>query len=195
LASGGRLRAAAPAAPGQATPKRPTRPLTSGLRLRLPARAFGGDKTGPNPVDRARAGSKHHLITDANGIPLACLLTGANHNDITQLHALVEAIPPVRGKRGRPRRRPNALLADRGYDSRRHRQLLHASGIWSIIAKRNTAHGSRLGRERWVVERTLSWLHQYRRLRIRYERRADMHEAFLALACSLICYRQLKAFC
>jgi transposase len=139
--------------------------------------------------------SKHHLITDANGIPLACLLTGANRHDITQLHPLIEAIPPIRGKRGRPRRRPYALLADRGYDSQRHRQLLHARGIKSNIAKRNTAHGSRPGRERWVVERTLSWLHQYRRLRTRYERRADIHEAFLVLACSLICYCQLRAFC
>jgi transposase len=114
---------------------------------------------------------------------------------VTQLLPLVEAIPPVRGKRGRPRRRPKTLIADRGYDSQRHRQALRARGIRPIIAKRNTDHGSRLGSERWVVERTLSWLHQYRRLRIRYERRADVHEAFLTVACSLICFRQLKAFC
>jgi transposase len=65
-----------------------------------------------------------------------------------------------------------------------------------MLAKRNTGHGSHLGHERWVVERTLSWLHQYRRLRTRYERRADMHEAFLSLACSLICLKQLRSpFC
>jgi transposase len=106
---------------------------------------------------------------------------------------LVEAIPPLRGKRGRPRRRPDALLADRGYDSQPHRQTLRARGIRPIIAKRKTKHGSHLGSERWVVERTLSWLHQYRRLRLRYERRADIHEAFLSLACSLICLRQLSS--
>jgi len=94
--------------------------------------------------------------------------------------------------RGRPRRRPDTLLADRGYDSQRHRQALRARGIRPIIAKRRTQHGSGLGRQRWVVERTLSWLHQYRRLRIRYERRADIHQALLALACSLICLKQLN---
>jgi transposase len=124
------------------------------------------------------------------------LLTAANRHDITQLLPLVEAIPPLRGKRGRPRRRPDALLADRGYDSQPHRQALNAHGIRPLIAKRRTKHGSRLGSERWVVERTLSWLHQYRRLRIRYERRADIHQAFLTLACSLICLRQLnRSFC
>src|SRR5947208_6558484 len=129
---------------------------------------LGGSKTGPSGVDRAKTGSKHHLITDANGVPLVCLLTGANRPDVTQLLPLVEAIPPVRGKRGRPRRRPDTLLADRGYDSQPHRQALRTRGIRPSIAKRRTEHGSRLGNERWVVERTLSWLHQYRRLRIRY---------------------------
>jgi transposase len=99
----------------------------------------------------------------------------------------------VRGARGRPRRRPATLLADRGYDSQPHRQALRARGIRPIIAKRKTEHGSHLGKERWVVERTLSWLHQYRRLRIRYERRADIHEAFLGRACSLICVRLLRS--
>jgi transposase len=156
---------------------------------------FGGDKTGPSPVDRARAGGKHHLITDTNGIPLARLLTAANRHDITQLLPLLDAIPPVRGRRGRPRRRPHSLIADRGYDSQPHRDELRRRGIKPLIAKRNTPHGSGLGGERWVVERTLSWIHQYRRLRIRTERRAQIHEAFLALACSLICYRQVKTFC
>lgn len=55
-----------------------------------------GEKTGPNPTDRRKAGSKHPLITDANGVPLAALLTGANAHDITQLLAIVEAIPPDR---------------------------------------------------------------------------------------------------
>ena len=180
--------------PGSAGPV--ARPLSYGLRLSLAPRALGGDKTGPSPVDRSKAGSKHHLIVDANGVPLACLLTGANEPDIIQLLPLVEAIPPLRGKRGRPRRRPNTLLADRGYDSQRHRQALRARGIRPIIAKRRTEHGSGLGSQRWVIERTLSWLHQYRRLRIRYERHADIHQAFLSLACSLICLRQLnRSFC
>lgn len=131
------------------------------------------------------------MITDAQGVPLAALLTSANTNDITQLQALVEAIPPVRGKRGRPRRRPARVQGDRGYDSEPHRQWLRKRGIQPVLAKRNTPHGSGLGVHRWVVERTLAWLHQYKRLRIRYERRTDIHEAFLALSCALICYRSL----
>ncbi len=73
-------------------------------------------KVGPSPVDRARPGSKHHVLTDANGIPLQVSLTGANRNDIVQLLPLIDGLPPVRGKRGRPRRRPRAVYADRGYD-------------------------------------------------------------------------------
>ncbi|GAA3134708.1 hypothetical protein GCM10017687_58730 [Streptomyces echinatus] len=75
-----------------------------------------GQHTGPSPVDRGRAGSKHHLITDGHGTPLAVLLTGGNRNDVTQLLPLLDAIPLVRGRIGRPRRRPDSLFADRGYD-------------------------------------------------------------------------------
>ena len=96
------------------------------------------------------------MITDAKGIPLACLLTAANCNDITQLLPLLEAIPPIRGTVGRPRQRPSLLLADRGYDSKAHRQALRTRGIRPVIARRKTAHCSGLGSDRWVVERTLS---------------------------------------
>jgi transposase len=156
---------------------------------------YGGEKTGKNPTDRGKKGSKHHLITDAQGIPLAFILTGANRNDVTQLIPLVEAIPPIGGKVGRPRRRPDKVQADRGYDSEPHREELRALGIEPVIGKRNTEHGSGLGVFRWVVERTLSWLHQFRRLRIRYERRPEIHEAFLSIGCSLICWNFLTSFC
>ena len=63
----------------------------------------GGSATGPSPVDRARSGSKHHLLVDATGIPLAWTLTGGNRNDITQLIPLLDRVPPVRGRVGRPR--------------------------------------------------------------------------------------------
>jgi len=122
---------------------------------------------------------------------LAALLTSANTNDITELQPLVEAIPPVRGKRGRPRRRPKRVQGDRAYDSEPHRAWLRHLGIEPVLAKRNTPHGSGLGVYRWVVERTLSWLHQFRRLRIRYERRPELHEAFMALGSALICWRFL----
>jgi transposase len=131
------------------------------------------------------------VITDAHGIPFAACLSGANRHDITELRPLVEAIPAVRGKRGRPRRRPQRVQGDRAYDSEPHRQWLRRLGIEPVLAKRNTPHGSGLGVYRWVVERTLAWLHQFRRLRIRYERRAELHEAFMTLGCALICWRLL----
>jgi transposase len=88
------------------------------------------------------------------------------------------------------------LVADRGYDFDRYRRALRARGIRPLIARRGTLHGSGLGRQRWVVERTLSWLHRFKRLRIRWERRADIHEAFLRLAYCLICWRYLEtSFC
>ena len=158
-------------------------------------RSAVGKKTGPSPTDRRKRGSKHHVLTDAQGIPLAALVTGAHRHDVTQLLPLLEAIPPVRGKRGRPRRRPHRVQGDRGYDSEPHRQELRARGIIPILAKRGTGHGSGLGVYRWVVERTLAWLPQWRRLRVRYERRADIHEAFLTLGCALICWRYLVQFC
>jgi transposase len=114
-------------------------------------------------------------------------VTGANAHDVTQLLPLVEAIPPVRGKRGRPRKRPRRVQGDRAYDSEPHRQVLRKQGIEPVLAKRNTEHGSGLGVYRWVVERSISWLHQFRRLRTRYERRDDIHQAFLTLGCVVIC--------
>lgn len=136
------------------------------------------------------------MITDANGIPLAATLTAANRHDVTQLLPLVDAIPAIAGQPGHPRYRPDSVQGDRGYDSAPHRQALREVGIQPILAKRQTEHGSGLGIFRWVVERTLAWLHHNRRLRIRYERRPDIHEAFLTLGCILICHKFLNgSFC
>jgi transposase len=143
-------------------------------------------------VDRGRAGSKHHVLTDASGIPLAVILTSGSRNDVTQLIPLLDAVPPIRGRVGRPRRKPRMLVADRGYDHDKYRRVLRARGIRPVIARRGVAHGSGLGRWRWPVERTLAWLHQLRRLRVRWERRANLHEAFLKLASCLICWRRLQ---
>jgi transposase len=147
---------------------------------------------GPSPVDRARPGSKHHLIVDRHGTPLAVTLTGGNRHDVTQLLPLLDAIPSIRGLRGRPRRKPRQLYADRGYDFDKYRRLLWRRGIKPAIARRGVAHGSGLGKVRWVVERAFAWLRQFKRLRIRYERRADLHQGLLELACSLICLRRLR---
>ena len=152
---------------------------------------FWGLQTGPNPTDRAKLGSKRHLICDGRGVPLAIQLTAANRNDSQQALALVDAIPPLQGERGRPRHHPDCVLGDRGYDAEAIRQGLRVRHISSLLAKRNTKHGSGLGKSRWVVERTFAWFSQFRRLRVRYEKRADIHEAFLSLGCVLICWRFL----
>ena len=123
---------------------------------------------------------------------MTAVLTSANRHDITQLLPLVDGIPPLRGCPGRPRRKPGLIQGDRGYDSQPHRNPLLARGIASQLAKRGRPHGSGLGRTRWVVERTIAWLHRFRRLAVRYERRPCIHEAFLTLACSLVCWYYLK---
>lgn len=154
------------------------------------ARCFWGAQTGPNPVDRAKPGSKHHVLTDASGIPLVTAISAANHHDSRYLFPLLLGLP------AQLRAKIVSLFADRAYDSAAFRARLRAEGIAPHLAKRGTVHGSGLGCYRWVVERTISWLHQFRRLRIRYERHGYMHRAFLSLAASLIATRHLKSsFC
>ena len=120
-------------------------------------------------MDRRKAGSKHHLAVDADGTPLACLLTAANRHDVTQLIPLVDAIPPIRGKVGAPLRKPAQVMGDRGYDSDPHRMKLSCRGIATAIARRREPHGSGLGFLRYVVEQTIALLHQFRRLRTRFD--------------------------
>jgi len=105
---------------------------------------------------------------------------------------LVDALPAIGGRPGRPARRLILVQGDRGYDSNRHRAELETRGIRPLLARRYLGHGSGLGRTRWVVERTLAWLHRYRRLAVRYERLDYVHEGFLALGCALICWNFLK---
>ena len=193
LASGRRLgsdalRASELAARAKATSIGPERLLTAARS----ARVYGGTQTGPNPTDRAKRGSKRHLICDARGVPLAVRLTGANRHDSQEALALVDAIPPLQGERGRPRYRPIAWLATAATMRRASDSGLRTRGILPLLAMRRTAHGSGLGRWRWVVERTFAWLNQFRRLRVRYDKRADIHEAFLSLACALICWHALR---
>lgn len=144
-------------------------------------------------MDRRKPGSKHHLITCGRGSPLAACSSAGNVNDISRFVALVDTIPPVRGRRGHPRRRPVEVYGDRAYHSRASRRELRRRRVKVRVAWPNDPHGSGLGRKRWVVERTIAWLHRFRRLRVRYERRADIHQALLTIGCCLICFKQLQA--
>jgi hypothetical protein len=113
---------------------------TSGGRSSTAARPApcAGKKTGPNPTDRRKKGSKHHLITDARGVALVAQVTAANVNDITHLDPMVDALPAVRGRRGHPRRTPDALQGDRGWDSEAHRRRLRGRGIAPLRAGNKT---------------------------------------------------------
>ena len=129
---------------------------------------------------------------DRTGIPLAALLTGANRHDSVVFEELLDAIPPIKQPNGRRRKRPAKVHADKGYDIPRCRQALRRRHIRVRIARKGIDSSARLGRHRWVVERTLAWLNRYRRLTVRYERRADIHQAFLTLGCCLICFNTLQ---
>src|SRR5690606_33932817 len=133
-----------PTAPGialQTTRGRTHRLWLGHRRQLLDSRRGRGEKTGPHQTDRRRAGRKHHLHTDAQGIPLSVVLTEANRNDVTQLLPLLDAMPSIAGQRGAPIRKPKLVQADRGYDSNPLRKLLAGRGIQSQIARRYTKHG------------------------------------------------------
>jgi hypothetical protein len=126
------------------------------------------------------------------GIPLAVGLSAANTHDSLLLEAMVDAVPPVKGPRGRPRKRPAKFHLDKGYDYPRCRRTLRRRGITPRIARRGIEPRDRLGRHRYVVERSLAWLVGYRRLQVRYERRADILLGFLQLACALTCLKAVR---
>ena len=108
-------------------------------------------------------------------------------HDSRRLEPLVKAMHPYW---------PALLHADKAYDAQHCRESLHKRAIFSRIARRGVETSQKLGRHRWVVERTFAWLNRFRRLRVRYERRADIYLAFVLLACTLICAKRLHSrFC
>ena len=122
--------------------------------------------------------------------------TGANVHDSQCAVSLVDAVPKIKQPRGRRKHRPHEVLADAAYDAEQKiRTALRARKIMPTIRHRNAEHGSGLGRFRYVVEACFEWLFQWRRLRVRYEKRADIHQAFLILGCIMICWRKLEPFC
>lgn len=153
----------------------------------------GAKRPAHRPSDRGKTGSKHHLICDGGGAPFTAITTAANVNDVTQMLALVDGIPLVAGRRGRPRTRPDALLGDKGYDSHPNRRELRERRILPVISRKGDPNIKGLGKLRHVVEQTFSLLHQFKRLAIRWERRLDLHDALVSLACGLICWRRLHA--
>ncbi len=134
-------------------------------------------------------------MVDRDGTPPAALISPANIHDSRLLAPMLDAIPPIRRPRGRPRWRPDKLHGDKAYDHRFCRAECRKRHIVPRLARREIDTSRKLGRYRWSVERTLAWLNRCRRLTVRYERRADIHQAFLTLACARICFQQLQRLC
>jgi transposase len=184
----GALATDARTAAGEIARRRSIGLVESARRLQFGEGSAGRAKTGPNPTDRGRSGSKHCLLTDAEGVPLVVHTTAANEHDSTTLLPLVVDLPAVAGKPGHPKRKPAGLVADKAFDSDALRSLLRWLGIVPLIPRRGDEQVG-LGKVRWFIERTISWFHQFRRLRIRWERHPQMHQMFLSLAATIICYR------
>ncbi|PYE50991.1 IS5 family transposase [Deinococcus yavapaiensis] len=154
----------------------------------------GGQDVGPNPTDRGKNGSKIHLLVDGHGLPLGVTISGANVHDNQRFEQTLDAVQGVRnGRQGRPRRRPDKLHADKGYDARRCRHACRTRGIKARIARRGKDSSERLGRWRWRVERTLAWVLAFRKLAVRRERSSAAFLGLCQLACMIIVWRRVSA--
>jgi transposase len=134
------------------------------------------------------------VLSDRAGLPLSVAVSAANTNDADALRPLVRAIPAVRSRRGPRRRRPGRLHADKACDQAELRAWVRGRGIAVRIARKGIETSEKLGRHRWVIERTLAWLTGCRRLTLRCERRASHFLAFLTLAATITCYKKLAKY-
>ena len=151
-------------------------------------RAFGGgEATGPSPVDRRKKGTKFTLLVDRDGVPLVLRAVPANRSDQLEILPAVVSFPTVGGEPGRPRTHPQELYADAGFDCEATRSILRWLGIEPHIRHRDGDHGSHLGRVRWVVERTVSWIKGLRRMRVRYDRSGTSIDAWTSIAAAVVC--------
>jgi len=112
-------------------------------------RQKGGARTGPNPTDKGKAGSKRHeVVVEGSGIPLAVSLTAANVHDSMVFEDLIDGIGPIKRPRGRPRKRPEKLHADKAYDDKKCARALRKRGIKRRIARKGVESSKKLGRHR-----------------------------------------------
>ena len=151
-----------------------------------------GKKTGPNPTDRAKGGTKRSLLTEAAGIPVGLAVDGANRNDFKMFAETIDSIPVPRPQPTQSE--PQGMCLDKGYDYDEVRQLGASFGFTMHIRCRGE-EAKALKKEagfrarRWVVERAHSWMNRFRRLLIRWEKREDTFFAMLHLACGIITWR------
>jgi transposase len=166
-------------------------------RWQLCSSEKGGPKVGKTKRGK---GTKWMVLVDGAGTPLGAYLDAASPAEVTLLEATLDTVAVGRsGKPGRPRKRPERLIADRGYDSNPLRARLARRGIAPIIpARRNHKNAThqdgrklRRYRHRWIVERTFAWLGHFRRLVVRYERLITTYAGFFHLACALLTLRRV----
>lgn len=131
------------------------------------------------------------MLSDRTGLPLTVGISAANTHDSHALKPLVNAIPAVRSRRGPRRSKPAKLHADKAYDLLALRDWLRQRRIIPHIARKGIESAEKLGKHRWVIERTIAWLTGYRRLTIRYERKPSHYLAFLTLGATITCYKKL----
>lgn len=122
---------------------------------------------------------------------MTCAVSAANVNGIEALKPLVRGVPAVRSRRGPRRRRPAKLHGDKAYHSRDQRRWLRERSIGVRLARPGIESSQRLGRHRYKVECSIAWLGSYRRLNVRWERKASNFLAMLGITCVLICYKHL----
>lgn len=163
---------------------------------------LGGEKTGPNPCDRAKGGVKRSLLTEATGIPVGLVVEGANRHDMKLVQATLESVPPsiqarrhwhlevitFEGGAGE-----QGLCMDAGYDYDEVRQIVTEFGYTAHIRSRGEENKAKVAGKRarrWVVERTHSWLNRYRRLLIRWEKKPHNYLALLHFACAILTWNQ-----
>jgi transposase len=156
----------------------------------------GGEHTGRSPVDRSKKGCKRHVLTDADGIPLVVQTGPGNQRDDAKVEDLLEAFPVLTdGKTGAMHLQPKTLMGDRGYGFPYLIAVVVLFGILSLLSPRgkDKPHGSGLGEQRYVVERTMSWWTHFRRINFCYERKGEHFQAFHELAACIICANKLRA--
>ena len=152
-----------------------------------------GGKTGPNPTDRAKSGTKRSLLTDGAGVPLGVAVAGANRPDFLLARETLESVP-VPWPEPTPEE-PQGLSLDKGYDEVRE---LAEEFFYTLHLRPRGEEAKRLARKvgyrarRWVVERTHSWLNRFRRLLIRWEKKGENYLGMLHLACALITFRAAR---
>ena len=144
-------------------------------------------------MDRRKNGCKRHLIGDADGLPLIIVTPPANVRDEVPLVAMLDDLPPVRMPSGQSRYRPGAAVGDRAYGFPWIIKQVVERRIASLLAPRGSPHGSGLGRVRYVIERTMSWMTGFRRIEMCFERSGAHWQAFNELACCVICANRLRA--